>query len=592
MNKIYKSVEDFVLLKNFSIRTRLLVFFILLSAVPALIVGYISFQLSYNTLRAKAIEFSKQTIDQTSYSIDEYLSACQEIATLVSSDDRIQTNFRQNKNIEDVERYKNELEINSYLNFINYYSYEDIFGVYALGNNGTAYKSNSFTFREDDMKSTLDYQEAIESDHRIWSISINGSALVKTVPYESFITLKIPVVDKLSGDNFGIVAVDMKKELLIQTLEKSNIGNDSFLVIANESDYIVIPDEKIEAPNIDKASIAQKNGISYCMSTEGVEYILIENKLLSDWHLIGLLSVKNLQQEAFDITRNILITMFSLSIFAVILSLGVSSSVSAPIRKLTEQMKKVEQGDLTVNMESEYQDEIGHLVRGFGNMVKNINELMQKIYSDQRQLRKSQLEVLQSQINPHFLYNTLDSIVWMARRNKSEDVVKMVIALTKLLRTSLSKGDDIIYIEDEMTHVKSYLIIQEMRYSNKLKYEINVPSDVMCCKILKLTLQPIVENAIYHGIKNNNKPGVVKINCEKRQDKIVFIVEDSGLGMERERVVQLNDMLKNRTNQYGFGMRNVNERIKIYFGQQYGIYIESEYLHGSKIYISMPILEE
>ncbi len=387
-----------------------------------------------------------------------------------------------------------------------------------------------------------------------------------------------------------MVIIDLEEKLLVNKITKPEFGNEGYFFIMGNDQYLVSNKTNDTVPSIINGKITNNQKTTYFTSQEGVKYILISNETISGWKVVGLISINELQKESISVTTSIIIFTLLVSVIAVIISFGVSSSFAKPIKKLMKLMKRVEGGDLTVKMNSEYDDEIGQLIRSFGQMINKLNDLMNKIYSDQQVLRKAQLEVLQSQINPHFLYNTLDSIVWMARDNKSKEVIDMVMALTKLLRISLSKGQEVISIEDEIIHVKSYLTIQGMRYKDKLNYEINVPREAYEYKILKLTLQPIVENAIYHGIKNSPEPGTIKVNCEFDDGKIIFIVEDTGVGMPQEKVEELNEMLVNIGKGSGFGIRNVNERIRIHFGSEYGIRVESNLGSGTRIFITIPMV--
>ncbi len=585
-----KKIWDKILLKNAPIKLRLLVFFVVLSTIPVILVGYISFSLSLNILQNKAADFCTQNINQTSNEINDLFRKCEEIGTLVGSDPVIQETLRNplEKNIS--KRFSTELRTDGSLNFMNSFAIKDIFGIYVLGENGGQYKSNPLSFRSDDMRKESFYLDAISSDKPVWFVSKNGSSVVITVPYANYVSVAMPVKDKLTGKNFGVVVIDLKEELLVNTITKSEIGNKGLFFIMDNDRYLFTSKTNDKIPILRNGKITNNRKTVYFTSQEGTKYIFLSNETISGWKVVGLISINELQRESFSITTSIIIFTLIVSIIAVTISFGVSSSVAKPIKKLMKLMKMVENGDLTVKMNSEYNDEIGQLIRSFGQMIIKLNELMNKIYSDQQVLRKAQLEVLQSQINPHFLYNTLDSVIWMSRDNRNKEVIEMVMALTKLLRISLSKGQEIISIEDELIHVKSYLTIQGMRYKDKLNYEINVPEEAYRYKILKLTLQPIIENAIYHGIKNSLESGIIKVNCEFESEKIIFIVEDTGVGMPPERVEELNGMLTSIGNGTGFGIRNVNERIKIHFGSEFGIKVQSTLGLGTKIFITIPMI--
>ena len=223
-------------------------------------------------------------------------------------------------------------------------------------------------------------------------------------------------------------------------------------------------------------------------------------------------------------------------------------------------------------------------------MIEKIKELMLQNNKEQELKRKNELKALQAQINPHFLYNTLDSIVWMAESKKSEEVVLMTSALAKLFRTSISKGEEVISINNEIEHIKNYLIIQKIRYKNKLDFEIDVDDEILHNKVLKIILQPLVENSIYHGIKNKDGIGIITIKGRRIQDKILLQVIDNGTGMTPAEIDKVFNK-KGRQSGSGIGVYNVNQRIKLYYGDEYGLGYESEIDKGTIVSVWLPVID-
>ncbi len=205
--------------------------------------------------------------------------------------------------------------------------------------------------------------------------------------------------------------------------------------------------------------------------------------------------------------------------------------------------------------------------------------------------------MLQAQINPHFLYNTLDTIIWLAEDGKSSQVVSMVTSLSDFFRTVLSDGRDSIRISEEISHIRSYLEIQQFRYSDIMEYEIQIPDEIGEHSIIKLTLQPLVENALYHGIKNKRGMGKIRVSGEIQESTILLYVEDNGIGMLPDKLRELNTLLSGTQSkkiptekELGFGIVNVSERIQLNYGQEYGIYYESEYGTGTKVTVKIPVI--
>lgn len=277
------------------------------------------------------------------------------------------------------------------------------------------------------------------------------------------------------------------------------------------------------------------------------------------------------------------------AIIAVILSTFLSAraalSITIPIRNLCTMTSKVAEGDFTAKTKVDTGDEIAVLARNFNDMTQEIGNLVEDMKHNHETLRIIETKLLQAQINPHFLYNTLDTVVWLAEEGKKDQVVAIVTYLSDFFRTTLSKGQDFITIREEKLHIESYLKIQQFRYQDVLEYEIALDEDLYDYTIPKLLLQPLVENALVHGIRNKRGKGHLFIRGTKKEDTIVFQVIDDGRGMDEEELARLRQCLadnnNNATDNGGFGVVNVNQRIHIYYGEEYGVFFESSREHGT-----------
>ena len=270
------------------------------------------------------------------------------------------------------------------------------------------------------------------------------------------------------------------------------------------------------------------------------------------------------------------------------------SGIIQPISQLNQATEKIAQGDFNARAQADSDDEVAELAVSFNKMAGSMQSLIDKVKEDERKMRKADLRLLQEQIQPHFLYNTLDTIVWLIESNEPDEAVTMVVTLSDFFREILSKGKEFISIKEEEKHISSYLQIQEMRYRDILEYDIQLDQVIYKYQIQKLTLQPVVENALYHGIKYKRAKGCIHIHGEKEGDIIRLTVRDDGVGMDEEELEQLRQQIEKpcQETEKGFGLANVNERIHMYFGPEYGMKIQSQKGKGTTVEIVIPAILE
>jgi len=309
------------------------------------------------------------------------------------------------------------------------------------------------------------------------------------------------------------------------------------------------------------------------------------------YEIRGIQQSRQEYQESYISTiRFTFIAFVVIAIVLFVLSILIPLSITRPINELSKVMDRVAKGDLSVRANFNKGPEMTALSDSLNTMIDKINELLQQVTDEQTCLRKAEFEVLQAQINPHFLYNTLDAIVWLAEAGEQKKVVTMVGDLSNFFRTSLNHGRDIVTIQDELQHINSYLKIQKVRYQDILEYDIQVPKDLNDYLIPKITLQPLVENALYHGIKNKRGRGKIIVTGRRDGEILVLSVSDNGIGMTPEVLERLKEELRLETEgeRTIYGMYNVNERIRLNFGDQYGLHIASTYGEGSQIEVVLP----
>ena len=311
------------------------------------------------------------------------------------------------------------------------------------------------------------------------------------------------------------------------------------------------------------------------------------------WKLVGVVPMDSMWNNYGQLILFLLFVVLFSIFLLVFVNLRLSERITAPMKKLDAAVKELEAGREDVDFEVGGPYEVEHLSHSIRSMVSTMRHLTADIIEQERQKRRSELDVLQSQINPHFLYNTLDSVIWMTENGRTEDAVTMITALARFFRISLSRGNSIIPIGDELDHARHYLTIQKMRYKNKFSADFQVEEGVESLYTLKLIVQPVLENAIYHGMAYADGDGEIQIRALREGEDVLIEVSDNGPGMPEEVVQQLlapDGVAFTGAKGSGIGFRNVHQRIQLAFGEAYGLTILSEPDDGTKVQIRLPAL--
>ena len=390
------------------------------------------------------------------------------------------------------------------------------------------------------------------------------------------------------------VAIDFKFSSIAKYIDKVSIGQRGYCYIVNSKGQIIYhPQQQMLFSGLKEENTFEISELSDGIHRKKDNIYNISSLDSCNWKIVGVSFNDEITQAVKSqvIVGLIFALLFSAFMSAVIYFL-LSRTVTRPVRRLVASMQKFEKQAETFEYKADMSNvaEFQTLSTSFEHMVLMIQSLVEKVHNEEIVLRKTELKALQAQINPHFLYNTLDSIQWMCEQDNSKDAVKMVGALAKLFRISISHGNEFITISDELKHAESYLIIQSYRYKNQFTYSFDVDKSVLDCMCNKITIQPFIENAIYHGLDRMVDEGEIKIIVERRGKDIAIIVKDNGLGMTEEQCKAV--LQKGRSDSKGIGVKNVDDRLKIYFGEEYGITIDSELDVGTTVTIKIPKIEK
>lgn len=593
MNK--KKIFDF---KNFrfkSIQSNIAFTFSFLFIFTIIIIAFFSYRLIEDLVRKNSQEYVNKLIEQVNNNIDAYISYMENVSSMLLYNSDIQHYFSNNIDKENKEKYK--IKIIDLLNSIKK-TREDIISIILFGYNGEIIIDNM----DNQINPFIDYKE------QSWYKSaqnFDGKASLSSSHVQNIIKDKYRWVVSLSRElkridsteKIGILLVDLNFNIINNMCKNINLGKRGYIFIINkEGDIVFHPQQQLIYSNLKREMISEviltNKKVFTTNESPNNRIYNISTSSKSGWKIIGVTYVDELVGNKKAIQIYFTLLGIGCLITTILFSIFISRRISKPIKYLSYSMQRVENGNFDIEVNINSSDEIGELSMDFNIMIKKIKELMRQNIQDQEQKRMSELKALQAQINPHFLYNTLDSIIWMAEAKKHEEVVEMTSALANLFRLSISKGEQIIPIKNEIEHIKNYLIIQKMRYKDKLDFKIDVDEKIMEYKILKILLQPLVENSIYHGIKNKTGMSLIQIYGEKIENKILLKVIDDGVGMNKYQIKNIFKKSKSYNSKSGVGVRNVNERIKLYFGNNYGITFVSKIGIGTTAKIWLPILEQ
>ena len=399
----------------------------------------------------------------------------------------------------------------------------------------------------------------------------------------------------LTREGERYIAVDVSCSNISTYISGVGIGQRGYCFLEDtEGNLVYHPQQQLIYSELKSENTDLTASLPDGTHVEGSTIYTVQTLENGIWRVVGVSSFQELITDALrEIMRITFIGALFILAAAVLLSLMLSRVLSSPIHDLIVAMQSFEKSGEGFSYEPVTGvREVENLSASFDHMVKKIQKLMATVRSEEVNLRKTELKALQAQINPHFLYNTLDSIIWMAEGKKYEEVVLMTASLARLLRQSISNEDEVVPIANEVEYAKGYLTIQKMRYKDKLEFQIDVDPSILHIPLIKLVLQPIIENAIYHGLKYKESKGLLIIKGFMKDGNAVLQVIDDGVGMSEETLAHIYDRHKVNYHSNGVGVYNVQKRLKLYYGEDYGIAYESAEGKGTTATITIPGRQE
>ncbi|WP_171686408.1 sensor histidine kinase [Paenibacillus planticolens] len=584
--------------KRWPITSILYGMFFFVIVMPIVLVASLSLRAYTDILLANITSRTMQTLEQVSYSIDQEKSRyIRTIAAIATDNNLISLATSYHRSTESKDLFYNSFQLENQLK--NYlHDMPDVVSAMFVYRNGGAYFFEGTHFHnidtrinEDLLKRTPLYQKALQNQGRVLLFGSEENALIESNDKFILSAAIAPQYERSFSDVEMIYFVIQAKSF--ENLAESTSNQIGSFIILDGNGSIMLDTSKDKNKNIEKQTIQQvrdkKNG-NFKTNVNGEEmFVTFLTMDRTDWKIVYMTEYDQMTAEVRQIYRFIMnVSAAGLALFLIV-SFFLVRSIVGPIKSLIYQMNKMKSGSLNVDLELSGPLEVYSLGKTFQSMIVRIKELIIEKQEQEKLKNRAEIDALQSQINPHFLVNTLNAIKIMAMLSKATNLVEMTDSLIKLLSSTFHRGGSYLQVFDEMQSLEKYIHIMKVRYGDRFKVEYAFEENIMNAYILKLLLQPILENAIIHGFYAKESMGIIKIKGEKQEDQLIITITDNGKGMEQRTMEAL--LQENKVESLcGIGIANVNDRIRLNYGEAYGLEIHSEPGIGTEVIVTLPFL--
>lgn len=585
-------------IRRLSLKKKILVFVasILFLAISA--VGVYAYFLAANQAVEKVIETQLGLVRQVSNNFDYILNDLSNISSLIIFDHNFQ------KEIKEISVNRSELSYDlrilldrilatkTYIAMISIYGYNGL--VYSTGSGFTSNQVVPFA----DFQNNPIYLKALKLNGDIGVEFFHNDPPVVIDNRRRRILMYRMIKDINQYNNLGVLLLWIDEEK-IRSIYRANIPDESSAFIVDQNGIVVSHSEPahIQEPIHGQPYskfLKEQNGSAILNINNQKTLFTFSTSTETGWKVVTLTPSTILSERISWLALVIVAMGIICYLLLFFLSLFITSIITDPLKQLSESIKKVRAGDFSQQVRFTNEDEIGELGRGYNGMISYIKDLIERVYKLQIREREAELNALQAQINPHFLYNTLDTIFWKAERNQVPEISEMVLALSRIFRLSLNRGNELTTVAQEQELVQEYLKLQQMRFQRKFTYAIDIDPRLLDKKIPKLIIQPFVENAIIHGIEELESGGHLQINGRFEQERMIFTITDNGVGMDDQKI---NDILARNSNQQenpvgvsgGYAVKNVLERLELYYSSNHELKFISTPGKGTTVTINIPI---
>ncbi|MEF9942070.1 MAG: sensor histidine kinase [Lachnospiraceae bacterium] len=599
-----KKKRKHVLFRFKSIQTTILLSFFALILSAVLLFLIISLKYTTESIVDNSTSYTSQLTEQVNNDIDSYIAYLENISQMITYNMDVQNYLFQPNTEADVALSQYGRVISQFKTIMS--TRKDICNVAVVGNSGKAILNRGASMLNPyaNISEKSWYKAAktkVQMDGKEFALSTSHVQNIVAGNYDWVITLSRGLVNRETDLIEGVLFVDLNYNTITDLCEKVSLGKKGYIYVMDKHGNIIYhPQQQLlysglkheEIENVLK-KVGTGNSFIEKSGDDSKVYTMSKSEE-TGWIVVGVSYMSELMEGTNRAKSIYILLTVCLLLAAIYIAIALSRAITHPIKILDQSMKEMEKGHFDmVEIHTDEHNEIGRLSNSFNVMRHEIINLMEQNILEQKQKRKAEMRALQAQIQPHFLYNTLDSIIWMAETGKNNrEVVIMTSSLAKLLRQSIGNEEELVTIAKELEYTETYLTIQRIRYKDKLEFDIQVASDILHEKIVKLTLQPLVENAIYHGIKYAEQGGILKIRGWATDNQIVLQVIDNGPGMGQEELEHIFEKRQSSVKSNGVGIYNVQNRLQLYYGKEYGLSYESKQNIGTSVTVRIPRIKE
>ncbi|GIO31141.1 histidine kinase [Paenibacillus albilobatus] len=588
-----------------SIRSRLFLLFMGCMTGILILMSFLYYNRTLSIIHTKVSDIAEKNISQTAGLFNLMLQGYNSLSKSLNSNYEL-TRLLQEKSSNPAVSIINERTITNIIGAA-YYSRDDVLGIHILSKDGKVYSyERQFAGVIDNNYAQTEWYKKLgeSSGNMVWLGLYPGSPINTMQPQKRVFVFGRKLYDLDNHKEIGMLMIETNPSPIMEALSNVSISPGTQVYIVDDDGKIIASSEQkgTKRPELEKLPKPSEDEKIVADGTSK-ELIVAANASLAGWTIYGLTPKKDIQAEVYRTTKFLIVVVLVLIILSTVLASIVSRNIASPLKLLIREMKKVEMGNFSGSVNVDSFEEINSLVSSFNRMVHRMDELIETIKASTVSEKNAQLQALQAQVNPHFLYNTLDMIYWMLDEQENERLSRVVLALSQMFRYSSNWEEAArTTLGRELEQIRHYLTIIETRLGGRLQTEIAADEKWMNAPLPKMTIQPIIENAVKYGLEPKEGVGLLKVSTEVREKKLLIKIEDNGMGMDGETLKRVRETMaakhqrdagaKDVGPRRGIGLRNVHDRLVMMFGETYGLRVESELMHGTTVVVAIPIPAE